>query len=77
MKPDTHLFRRENSSERGVYDQAKPYLSLEFKHEAADLVPSQNYSVMQASRSLGISETALERWTDQLQQKSGTNRTEC
>ncbi|NRH27170.1 transposase, partial [Pseudomonas sp. MS19] len=40
--------------------------SPEFKREAADLVLSQNYSVMEASRSLGIGETALRRWIDQL-----------
>lgn len=30
---------------------------------------SQNYSVIEASRSLGIGETALRRWIDQLQQE--------
>ncbi len=43
--------------------------SPEFKREAADLVLSQNYSVIEASRSLGIGETALRRWIDQLQQE--------
>ncbi|SFT68803.1 transposase, partial [Pseudomonas marincola] len=43
--------------------------SPEFKREAADLVLSQNYSFIEASRSLGIGETALRRWVDQLQQE--------
>ena len=30
---------------------------------------SQNYSFIEASRSLGIGETALRRWVDQLQQE--------
>ncbi|SFU15946.1 transposase [Pseudomonas marincola] len=43
--------------------------SPEFKREAADLVLKQNYSFIEASRSLGIGETALRRWVDQLQQE--------
>lgn len=43
--------------------------SAEFKLEAADLVLKQNYSFIEASRSLGIGETALRRWVDQLQQE--------
>ena len=43
--------------------------SPEFKREAAELVLSQKYSVIEASRSLGIGETALRRWIDQLQQE--------
>jgi len=40
--------------------------STEFKHDAAVLVLDQGYSVVEASRSLGIGETALRRWVDQL-----------
>ena len=43
--------------------------SAEFKREAADLVLKQNYSFIEASRSLGIGESALRRWVGQLQQK--------
>ena len=39
----------------------------EFKREAADLVLKQNYSYIEASRSLGIGESALRRWVDQIQ----------
>lgn len=40
--------------------------STEFKHDAASLVLDQGYSVPEASKSLGIGETALRRWVDQL-----------
>ena len=43
--------------------------SAEFKREAADLVLKQNYSFIEASRSLGIGESALRRWVSQLQQE--------
>ncbi|MFU0819561.1 transposase [Pseudomonas lundensis] len=43
--------------------------SAEFKREAADLVLKQNYSFIEASRSLGIGESALRRWVGQLQQE--------
>jgi len=43
--------------------------SAEFKREAADLVLKQNYSFIEASRSLGVGESALRRWVDQLQQE--------
>jgi len=41
----------------------------EFKREAADLVLKQNYSYIEASRSLGVGESALRRWVDQVQQE--------
>jgi len=37
--------------------------------EAADLVLKQNYSYIEASRSLGVGESALRRWVDQVQQE--------
>ena len=43
--------------------------SAEFKREAADLVLKQNYSFIEASRSLGIGDSALRRWVGQLQQE--------
>ncbi|WP_339428857.1 IS3 family transposase [Pseudomonas taetrolens] len=43
--------------------------SAEFKREAADLVLKQNYSLIEASRSLGIGESALRRWVSQLLQE--------
>jgi transposase len=38
----------------------------EFKHEAAVLVLDRGYSHREACQSLGIGETALRRWVDQL-----------
>lgn len=43
--------------------------STEFKREAAGLVVNQGYSVSEASRSLGIGETAVRRWVEQLSQE--------
>lgn len=40
--------------------------STEFKHDAANLVINQGYSVVEAARSLGVGETALRRWIIQL-----------
>ena len=43
--------------------------SPEFKREAADLVLKQDYSFIEASRSLGVGESALRRWDHQVQQE--------
>ena len=43
--------------------------SPEFKREAADLVLKQDYSFIEASRSLGVGESALSRWVAQVQQE--------
>jgi transposase len=40
----------------------KPYYSLEFKQDAAKLVLSKGYSIIEAANSLGISESALRKW---------------
>ena len=46
--------------------------SAEFKHEAAGLVLDQGYSHIEACRSLGVVESALRRWVNQLQlERSG------
>ena len=41
----------------------------EFKREAASLVLDQGYSHAEAARSLGLVESALRRWADQVQQE--------
>lgn len=41
----------------------------ELKHEAGELVLKQNYSYIEASRSLGIGESALRRWVNQVQKE--------
>ncbi len=43
--------------------------TTEFKHEAATLVLDQGYSHIEASRSVGIGESVLRRWVQQLQQE--------
>jgi transposase len=43
----------------------------EFKREAACLVLDQGYSHTEAARSLGLVESALRRWVNQLQQERG------
>ncbi len=45
--------------------------SPEFKHDAACLVLDQNYSIMEACRSLDVGETALRRWVTQLREERG------
>lgn len=43
----------------------------EFKREAACLVLDQGYSHAEAADSLGLVESALRRWVNQLQQERG------
>lgn len=43
----------------------------EFKAEAASLVLDQGYSIVEASRSLDIGETAIRRWVSQLEAERG------
>ena len=45
--------------------------SVEFKHDAAALVVDQDYSVAEACKSMGVGETALRRWVDQLREERG------
>ena len=45
--------------------------STEFKRDAAALVLDQGYSIMEACRSLGVGDTALRRWVDQLRAERG------
>ena len=41
--------------------------SKEFKHEAASLVVSEGYSIPEACRAMGVGNTAMRRWVEQLQ----------
>ena len=66
MKPDTPL--GENARLKGCQmSKQRRSFTAEFKREAADLVLKQNCRYIQASRSLGIGESALRRWVDQVQ----------
>ena len=40
--------------------------SAEFKHESAQLVIDENYSVREAAKSLGIGKSTLDKWVRQL-----------
>lgn len=40
----------------------KPYFSLEFKQDAAQLILSKGYSYPEAAASLGVSVSALRKW---------------
>jgi transposase len=42
----------------------KPYYSLEFKQDAAQLVISKGYSYSEASTSLGVSVSGLRKWVN-------------
>ena len=43
--------------------------TAEFKQEAASLVLDQQYSVLEASRSLDVGENVLRRWVNQLREE--------
>ncbi|WP_172380269.1 IS3 family transposase [Vibrio sp. Vb339] len=45
--------------------------SAEFKLDAASLVLDQGYSIPEAANSMGVGETALRRWVDQLKVERG------
>ena len=45
----------------------RPTYSTEFKHEAASLVLDKNYSITEATRAMGVSNSALNRWVKQLE----------
>lgn len=44
----------------------RPSFSPEFKQEAASLVLDQGYTIPQAIVSLGVGESAIRRWVNQL-----------
>ncbi len=45
--------------------------STEFKRDAGGLVLDQGYSIAEAVKSLGVGESALRRWVEQLEQERG------
>ncbi|GGK50754.1 hypothetical protein GCM10009103_51430 [Pseudomonas koreensis] len=68
MKSDIHL--GEDALQIGVSDdQTTAFLSAKFRRKAASLVLDQGYSHIAACRSLGVVESALGRWVNQLQQE--------
>ena len=59
------------ATERCLMTKQRRTFSPEFKREAACLVLDQGYSHAEAARSLGLVESALRRWVNQLQQERG------
>lgn len=47
----------------------RPTFSAEFKLEAAQLVTKQGYSVAEAANAMGVSNSAMRKWVNQLQQE--------
>ncbi|TVO90382.1 transposase [Shewanella algae] len=47
----------------------RPTFSAEFKLEAAQLVTQQGYSVTEAASAMGVSNSAMRKWVNQLQQE--------
>ena len=44
----------------------KRTFSIEFKMDSANLVVNKDYSVTEACQAVGVSESALRRWVNQL-----------
>ena len=42
----------------------KPFYNLEFKKDAVQLVLTNGYSISEAAKNLGISESALRKWVN-------------
>ncbi|RQZ61940.1 transposase [Burkholderia glumae] len=53
--------------ERCLMPKQRRSFSPEFKQQAASLVLDQGYNFSEASRSVGVGETVLRRWVQQLQ----------
>uniref|UniRef100_UPI0004788ACE IS3 family transposase n=4 Tax=Aliagarivorans taiwanensis TaxID=561966 RepID=UPI0004788ACE len=47
----------------------RPTFSAEFKLEAAQLVTKQGYSVAEAASAMGVSDSAMRKWVNQLRQE--------
>lgn len=44
---------------------------MEFKIESASLVVDQGYSISEASKAVGVSDSAIRKWVKQLKQERG------
>jgi transposase len=66
MIPDTHFEAKISARARCQIAKARRSLSTEFKREAAALVLDQDYSHIEASRSLEVVESAFRRRVKQL-----------
>jgi transposase len=59
--------------ERCLMTKQRRTFTPELKREAASLVLDQGYSHIEAARSLGLVESALRRWVNQLQQSEAVS----
>lgn len=50
---------------------ARRHITPEFREEAAKLVVDQGYSFRDACQAMGVGQTALRRWVDQLKAERG------
>lgn len=50
-------------------NKRKGMYSAEFKREAAELVLSQGYGIVEAARAMGVSKSAMSSWVKQLKQE--------
>jgi len=48
---------------------SRPTYTAEFKLEAAQLVVDQNYSTIEAAKSMGVSKSAMDKWVRQLKKE--------
>ena len=51
--------------------KARTTYSLEFKHDAANLVLNKGYTIQEACNAVGVGYTAMSRWVSQLKQEQG------
>ena len=49
----------------------KPIFSTEFKIESASLVVDKGYRISEACKAVGVSESAMRRWVEQLKKERG------
>ncbi|MCE9678399.1 transposase, partial [Shewanella sp. AS1] len=47
----------------------RPTFSADFKLEAAQLVTKQGYSIAEAASAMGVSNSAMRKWVNQLRQE--------
>ena len=54
-----------------VFEMARRTFSAEFKNDSASLVVDQNYTITQACEAVGVGQTIMRRWVDQLRLERG------
>ena len=64
------------NSEVFILSKRRSY-TTEFKLEAAQLVVEHGYGIRQACEAVGVGETAMRRWVDQLRAERGGHTPSC